>query len=261
MRIAVVGHTGRVGQELQSLIYNSGDVLTAGWDRQGPYMLEVHLVKNATPELDLAQTRNFRIIKLQEGWRPDDIDVVIDFSLPENFPKLLEWCQVHQKPLVSGVTGLGEINEISLMPLMGPSFKLKAPLFWSSNMSLGIALLKQFIEMAKIFGPHDFAISETHHIHKKDSPSGTALSLAAKVKETFKLNKPLAIEAVRTEEVFGIHEVTFKSDDEVVRIYHEAMNRKVFASGALKVAHWLVTKPVVPKIFVMEDFIRDVKNS
>lgn len=254
MKIAVVGHTGRVGQELQNLISASSHTLTAGWDSKGPCMLAA--AKGAS---DNGKPTTYS--KSSEGWMADEIDVVIDFSLPENFPQLLNWCQDHNKVLVSGVTGLGEITPESLQKIMGSGFKVRAPFFWSSNMSLGIALLKQFIEMAKFFDPEDFMISETHHIHKKDSPSGTALSLAYKLKNTFKLNKDIPIEAHRKEEVFGIHEVTFKSDDEVVRIYHEAKNRRVFASGALKVAEWMKSKSKESRLYFMEDFINDVKNS
>ena len=254
MKIAVAGHSGRVGQELQYLISQSRYQLTAGWDRDGACMLkqdESPEGSNSAPNLSVTQ----------KEWVAADIDVVVDFSMPDNFPKLLEWCQTHRKPLVSGVTGLGEITSSSLKKIMGPDFKLKTPLFWSSNMSLGIALLKQFIEMAKFFGPHDFFITETHHVHKIDSPSGTAISLAHKLRNTFKTNKDVPIEAIRKEEVFGIHEVTFKSDDEVVRIYHEAMNRRVFASGALRVAEWMDSHPKEPGLYFMEDFINNVKNA
>lgn len=240
MKIAIAGHTGRVGKELQDLIKSSENIVTAGWASEGPLMF--------------SQSKS-------SSWNPDEIDIVIDFSLPENFSKLLTWCQTHNKPMVSGVTGLGEITSNSLKDIMGPEFEFKAPVFWSSNMSLGIALLKQFIEMAKFFNPHEFHISETHHVQKKDSPSGTALSLAFKIENTFGLKQKVNIEAFRKEEVFGIHEVTFKSDDEIISIYHEAKNRRVFASGALKVAQWMFDSSLEPKLHFMEDFIQDVKNT
>jgi 4-hydroxy-tetrahydrodipicolinate reductase len=202
----------------------------------------------------------YYISKIKKTWDADAIDVVIDFSLPENFKKTLTWCQAHQKPLVTGVTGLGEITNAKLHEIMGKDFKITTPLFWSSNMSLGIALLKKFIELVKVFEPQSVEISETHHVQKKDSPSGTALSLAHGAKSLLNYKKEIPIEALRVEEVFGIHEVTFKSDDEVLRIYHEAMNRKVFASGALKVAEWLISKKE-SRLMFMEDFIQDVKKS
>lgn len=244
MKIAIVGHTGRVGKELLTLIQNSEHICTAGWDSHGPKMLESY--NNDNNEL---------------SWDADQIDIVIDFSLHENFPKILSWCQSNSKPLVSGVTGLGEITDQKLKEIMGADFKLRSPFFWSSNMSLGIALVKMFIKMSHIFGPKEFSISETHHIHKKDSPSGTALSLAHSIEKEFNLKKNIPIEAIRAEEVFGIHEVTFRSDEEEIKIYHEAKNRKVFASGALKVSEWLGSKTKAPKLYFMEDYIKDVKNS
>lgn len=240
MNIAVVGHTGRVGKEILCLIQETEDTFVAGWGRAGQKMI------NASGET--------------EGWDSSKIDIVIDFSLPDNFQHTLKWCQQHNKILVSGVTGLGELTESRLQEIMGPDFKIKTPIFWSSNMSIGIALLRQFIKMVKIFNPQEVMISETHHIHKKDSPSGTALSLAHEVKDSMGFNKEIPISAIRTEEVFGIHEVTFKSDDEVIKIYHEAMNRRVFASGALKVAKWMLNKKE-SRLYFMEDFVRDVKNT
>jgi 4-hydroxy-tetrahydrodipicolinate reductase len=254
MKIAVAGHTGRVGQELQYLIAQSKHQLTAGWDREGTCMLK-------QDESPAGTTAPPNLKTTHDEWIASEIDVVIDFSMPDNFPKLLDWCQTFQKPLVSGVTGLDEVTSSSLKEIMGSKFKLQAPLFWSSNMSLGIALLKQFIVMAKFFGPHDFFISETHHVHKVDSPSGTAISLARKLQSTFEVDKDIPIEAIRKEEVFGIHEVTLKSDNELVRIYHEAMNRRVFASGALRVAEWMESQPKEPGLYFMEDFISNVKNA
>lgn len=238
MRVAVVGHTGRVGKEILGLIESSNHSFVAGWGSQGPHMAKDN----------------------SKGWKADEIDVVIDFSLPENFENTLMWCQENKKPLVSGITGLGEITDKKLTEIMGVGFKLQAPVFWASNMSVGIALLRSFIQLTKIFNSNEVSISETHHIHKKDSPSGTAISLAHQVKTSLDLDKEIPIEAIRTEEVFGIHEVTFKSDDEVIKIYHEAMNRRVFASGALKVAEWMQNKKD-PRLYFMEDFIQDVKNS
>ncbi len=239
MNVAVVGYTGRVGSEVVKLIELSNHKFMAGWGIDGQKMLSS---KGNSP-----------------AWDPKHIDVVIDFSMPENFQSVVQWCQVNKKPLVSGVTGLGEIKIEKLKEILGQDFKFQAPIFWASNMSIGIALLKQFIEMSKILNPIKVNISETHHIHKKDSPSGTAITLATKAKQAFGLSKDVPIEAFRTEEVFGIHNVRIESDDEVIQLYHEAMNRKVFASGSLKVAEWLVSQSE-PRLYFMEEYILDVKN-
>lgn len=234
MNVAVVGYTGRVGREIINLLKDMDHNFVAGWGSQGQSMIN----------------------DFDSNWDPDQIEIVIDFSLPENFKDVVSWCQAHSKPLVSGVTGLGEIHTESLKTIMGQSFKIKAPIFWASNMSVGIALMKQFIEMTKVFHSKKVSISETHHVHKKDSPSGTALSLALKAKQSLGLNYEIPIEAFRTDEVFGVHTLRFESDDEVIQIYHEAMNRKVFASGSIKVAEWLVQKREA-QMYFMEDFIQD----
>lgn len=240
MKVAVVGHTGRVGLEIVNLLKNSKHEFTAGWGRQGQ-------------EMFMGDGGDSSV------WNPRNIDVVIDFSMPENFKSVVQWCQTNKKPLVSGVTGLGEIKIEKLKEILGKDFNAHAPIFWASNMSIGIALLKQFIELSKIFNPNKVSISETHHIHKKDSPSGTAITLASKAKQAFGLSHDIPIEAIRTEEVFGIHNVRIESDDEVIQLYHEAMNRKVFASGSIKVAEWLVSKSE-PRLYFMEEYILDVKN-
>ncbi len=97
MRIAIAGHTGRVGQELVKIIENSHHQLVGTWNSAGQKMLE----------------------NGQDGWQKSEIDVVIDFSLSESFPNILKWCNSEKVPLVSGVTGLGDLTELKVSEIVG----------------------------------------------------------------------------------------------------------------------------------------------
>src|SRR3989338_720323 len=101
-------------------------------------------------------------------------DVIIDFSLPEATQVLLERAIEHPKPLVIGTTGL-DTHQMNLLKTASESM----PILYATNMSLGVALLNQLVHMAaKTLDGFDIEIVEQHHRHKKDAPSGTALTLA-----------------------------------------------------------------------------------
>lgn len=241
MRIAISGHTGRVGQELIKTLDSKGHTWVAGWNRSGQSIV------NPKGEL------------LQKHWNKKEIDIVIDFSLAENFKNVFDWCLEHKIPLVSGATGLGELNHSVLKKISGhKDLNLEIPFFWSSNMSLGIALIRQFIKKMGLFKAVEFEVSEVHHLQKLDSPSGTAITLAQDVEQAFGLKDKIAIKAQRIDGVFGIHKVKIKSEDEIVEFYHEALNRKVFANGALQIAEWLYKKNQ-PGFFSLGDFLGDVE--
>ena len=110
------------------------------------------------------------------------------------------------------------------------------PVLWSANMSLGVNFVAELIKSLSVLEEDfDFQIEETHHRHKVDKPSGTAIllqeSLQAKLKKT--LPEPLS---VRGGGVFGIHKLMAMSEEETITIEHVALNRKVFAKGAVKAA-------------------------
>ena len=139
-------------------------------------------------------------------------------------------------PFVSGTTGLSRTDHLLLTKA-----SKKIPALWAPNMSLGVAALERAIEALKSLSHFDFQIEETHHIHKKDSPSGTALRLQKTLEKTVgrKLPDPLAI---RGGGVFGIHQVHALGSNETLIFEHRALNRKVFAEGALFAAAWLSHK-------------------
>lgn len=235
LKIGLVGHSGRMGQEIKALIEESAELTLAGvWDRQGA-----------------------RLANTDGAWCADEIDAVIDFSLPDNFKDVVKWCHENKVPLVSGVTGLTSSFEKSVLNALGDA-QVKTPFFWASNMSLGIASVRQMLRALKVFRKESFNIVETHHVHKKDKPSGTAVTLKQDL-ETFVDPKQIKVGSIREGEVFGVHEVTVKTPNEEIKIKHTALNRKVFAQGSLEVVNWLKGQP--QGFYTMGDFLKDATES
>jgi 4-hydroxy-tetrahydrodipicolinate reductase len=185
-------------------------------------------------------------------------DVVIDFSLPEGTELVLQAVVRHGTPLVCGVTGLNESQHVLLA---GASEQL--PLVFDRNMSLGIAILGRAVREAAAALGTDFAVqvSEVHHVHKKDAPSGTALKLgeaiAASRGETGTGAVQFKVE--RRGETPGDHEVTMASTTEKLTFAHSVMTRQVFVDGALAAAAWVIGKPAGR--YSMQDVLFSHPNS
>jgi 4-hydroxy-tetrahydrodipicolinate reductase len=173
-------------------------------------------------------------------------DVIIDFSSREALPLTLNLAVTTKTPLVIGITGIND-NELQAIKLAAK----KIPVFCASNFSFGAALT---IHLAKQIAPFistfTNSITETHHIHKKDSPSGTAISLKdALVNSNPKLSLP--IESIREGEVIGKHTLICLSNEEKITLSHESFSRDVFAKGALKAAFFLQSQK--NGLYSMED--------
>ncbi len=168
-------------------------------------------------------------------------DVVIDFSLPEATSRIADSVARLQKPLVCGVSGLGD-KELAALD----SAAATVPLVYDRNMSQGIAVLQSLVERAARSLGDDFAIEihETHHVHKKDAPSGTALKLGAAVGDARAMENTDAIryQSDRRGEVPGDHDVIFSSPTERLTLSHSVTTRHVFAEGALRAARWIVSQ-------------------
>ncbi len=138
--------------------------------------------------------------------------------------------------MVSGTTGLTAKDK----KLIDSAAK-KVPVLWAPNMSVGIAFFKSLLRSFGGIEGFDFQVLETHHTKKKDAPSGTALLLQEELQAHVRSKLPPPI-SLRLGGVLGIHEVIAASQQEIISIKHEALNRKVFAEGALKAAAWLKLK-------------------
>ena len=167
-------------------------------------------------------------------------DVVIDFSLPSGTEKVLQAIARHGKPLVCGVSGLSDAQMQQLDRVAA-----QVPVVYDRNMSLGIAVLERAVrDAAASLGPDfEVVIAETHHVHKKDAPSGTALKLGEAVAQAAPGGREIEYRVERQGEVPGDHEVIMTSPVERLGFSHSVTSRDVFADGALHAARWLPGRP------------------
>ena len=194
-----------------------------------------------------------------------DCDVVIEFSTPATAIANIEKCFELDIPMVIGTTGwYANLDDIS-----NRCKNEGHTLFYAPNFSIGMNFVfKLNKEMARFAQKYDYQldITETHHIHKLDKPSGTAVKLAEDIIENndnyeyWELEedaqendeKMLRVNAIREGEVFGIHEIKALSDCDEITLRHEAFSRKGFATGAVIAAEFIQNKK---GIFTMEDLL------
>ena len=167
-----------------------------------------------------------------------DIDVLIDFTLPDGLQSAARWCAKNRTPLLSGTTGLDEQQQGCL-----PEAARSVAVLHSANLSLGMGLLQRLVEeAARVLGDTaDITIEDVHHIHKKDAPSGTALMLGGAIAE-FCPHGDITYNSKREGEVIGRHVVRFSLADEQIELSHTAENRSIYATGALHAALWLANQ-------------------
>lgn len=237
MKIAIVGAAGRMGQKLIEL--------AKGTD------LEV------VSKVDVAEG-------FDRTWS-DDVEGVIDFSYHAGVPAAITKAAEQGIAYVIGTTGLTAEEQKAV-----DAAATKIPVVQSGNYSLGVNLLLELVQKAAtVLGPeYDIEVTEMHHRHKKDAPSGTALMLAraahagrksscaatpATEAECFVFGRQgdigerpqgeIAIHALRGGSVVGDHTVMFAGDLERVEITHKAQDRAAFAAGALKALSWAKGRP------------------
>ncbi len=196
-------------------------------------------------------------------------DVMIYFSTPDGAMNALEICVAARKPLLSGTTGLSPEQFACLDRTTAEIAVLHAP-----NMSIGVnVLLRTIGALTTALGAeYDVEIVETHHRHKPDAPSGTALAMLEAVKAArSNENAPpsvvhgrhgavgarpageIGVHAVRLGDTVGRHVVSFGGLGETIRVEHEAQSRDTFARGALRAARWLA--PRRPGRYTMQDVL------
>jgi 4-hydroxy-tetrahydrodipicolinate reductase len=159
-----------------------------------------------------------------------DFDVAVDFSLPEAFDAVLALCESRGAALVSGTTGLSQAQVVAL-----DAAAARIPVIWSSNFSAGVAVLTALVRQAAAALPGwDADIVEAHHVHKKDAPSGTALTLGAAVMAG-RGGAPY-YSSLRAGDIVGEHTVQLTGAGERLELVHRATDRDIFARGALEAA-------------------------
>lgn len=242
INVGIHGSTGRVGRLLIENLMKDTDAK--------PSVL--HAIDDfgfATPK-DAIITESVATLLTQS-------DVVIDFTISMGTQTLLEHVLANPKPLVIGTTGLDEHQQ----NLLKEAATLM-PILYSTNMSLGVAVLNRLVELAsKSLSDFDIEIVEQHHRYKKDAPSGTALTLGEHAARGRGLNlddvrvsgrngligertkNEIAIMALRGGDIVGRHTVGFYNDGEFIEMNHTATSRDTFAKGAIKAAKWITKQP------------------
>jgi 4-hydroxy-tetrahydrodipicolinate reductase len=185
-----------------------------------------------------------------------DCDAVVDFSQPEAMLELAELALKRGPRLpafVVGSTGWKPEQRARLEALAG-----KTPVLMSSNFSIGVlALLEILRSAAPLLEKLGYtpSIVETHHKHKKDAPSGTAISLQRAISPSGPGN--VQTHSVRSGEIIGDHEVTFHGSADHITLGHFAQDRSIFARGAIEAALWLAGKPATGRITSVDSFFKE----
>ena len=250
IKIGIVGIEGRMGKSIAlAVLRSSGVELVAGIEHSNHKMLGKDIgIINGEKKLGVRVTDN-----VDELFK--DLDVVIEFGLEPATKEYLLYAKKYKKAFISGSTALTN-NTIKLMKKNSKTI----PVFWAPNMSLGANLIKLLSEKAtdKLGLDFDIDITDLHHKHKKDIPSGTALfikeAIEKKLKEKKISKKKINIAAFRSGDSTGEHSIIFSGDGERIEIKHMSSSRTIFSNGAVKVAKWIFKKK--PGFYVMDDFLK-----
>ena len=248
LKVGIAGCNGRMGQLLVAEVKAAPDLtLSGGHDRNPAAISDIAFAINARDLFDHS-------------------DIVIDFSSVESSLHHAEIAAQAGKALLIGTTGFTPEQVAQLK-----AFGERAPILLSANTSLGVNLLIQLTKkVASILG-NDYAIEifESHHKHKVDAPSGTALAIGRAAAEGRKIDfeshksidrngvrKPddIGFSVARGGDVVGEHTVYFYGEGERLELSHRATDRKLFAKGAIATARWLGTQP--PGFYTMDDFLK-----
>ena len=220
----------------------------------------------------IALERGHQIVSIIDKDNQDDFnspefksaDVAIEFSMPTAAMENYEKCFAANVPVVAGTTGwLSRMDEIKDACKDG-----KQTFFYASNYSIGVniffALNKYLAKIMNNYPAYDVRMEEVHHIHKLDSPSGTAITLAEGIiqnldrkdkwiESSTPATDEVGITAFRRDEVPGIHTIIYESAVDTISMTHDAKSREGFALGAVVAAEFLAGKK---GFYTMEDLMK-----
>jgi len=207
------------------------------------------ILELAKQDPELSVSGEFDVIEENPEQFIEKCDCLIEFTAPQATMEHIALCVKHNKAVVIGTTGFSEDERKKV-----EEASEKIPVVLSPNMAVGVNLLfKMVADAAKVLGKeYSIEIVEAHHVHKKDSPSGTAKEIARIIKEG-KGDVKIPIESVREGEIVGEHTVTFESSVDLIEITHSAKTRDIFAKGALQAAKFVVGKK--HGLFTMKDVL------
>lgn len=173
----------------------------------------------------------------------ENTDVAIDFTNAEAVMHNISYCLDRQIPLVIGTTGwYGKRSDVE-----SDCLNRDGAIVWGSNFSVGVNVFFELNKFAaallKKFDSYKPMITEIHHVHKKDAPSGTAKILAEDTAAAMNIEAAgIPIESLREGDVTGLHRIAYKTDNDVITLQHDALTRESFARGAIKAAEWVADK-------------------
>ena len=263
IKIAVAGCLGRMGQDITKKILSNNKLeFVGGFEHKKHININKQISKVSDADsLKLIDSNPSLSIKLA--------NVLIDFTTPKSTLENVKIASLNKTAVVIGTTGMTESQKKKIK-----SYSKKIPILMSSNMSLGVNLLFSLVQQTALTLKdidYDIEIAETHHKHKKDAPSGTALSLGEyaaigrkislkniKVLDrTKKLNSrkkgDIGFSVTRGGEIAGEHTVSFIGAHDRVDLVHKANNRSIFVSGAIESAIFISKKK--SGFFSMKDLL------
>jgi 4-hydroxy-tetrahydrodipicolinate reductase len=244
LSIGIIGITGKMGRAISSIILGDPKTTLSGGTTHKNSIYYGHIISSFLTQYNGEKHVSDDIERLLTT-----SDVVIDFSHPSILDEVLTLSTSIKTPLIIGTTGLTPDN----FKHLDISSK-HCPILYSSNFSIGIALINKFIKTlpSHFIALSDISILEKHHKEKKDSPSGTALTLSSNLKRTDS-NKAIPIQSIRQGKEIGLHSILFDSEYEDITINHMAKTRKVFAKGAVIASKFIHGKG--PGLYTIEDVL------
>ena len=240
MKIILIGY-GKMGQTIEKIAQDKGHEIVGKIDKD-----------------NLSDLANYNA---------NQADVAIEFTQPNSAVNNIKTCISNGIPVVCGTTGwLEKLPEIE-----AACAENKGAFFYASNFSVGVNIFFHLNKyLAKMMNPqsqYEMDVEETHHVHKKDAPSGTAITIAEGIlenidrKDSWKLeeeggeeasDKEVGITSYRIDEVPGTHQVSYSCEIDSIEISHTAHSRQGFAQGAVLAAEWIVGKQ---GMFGMDDML------
>ena len=263
MRIAVIGAAGRMGKVLIEAVHLHPQL------ELGAAIVSEHSTLLGVDAGELAGVGKSGVYCANSLAKVvDDFDLLIDFTTPELTLQNLQFCAAHHKAMVIGTTGLSAAQITQLQ-----EYSQQIAVVFASNMSVGMNLCFKVLDtIARTLGDdYDVEIIETHHRHKVDAPSGTAISLgevvANALQRTLKEHavygregiigprppQQIGFATVRAGDVVGDHTVLFANEGERIELTHKASSRMTFAKGATRAAAWLAQQDA--GLFDMQDVL------
>ena len=248
LRVALTGAGGRMGRAVAQAVLSDANATIVGVCARESSDLVGETVASALG-IDIPDLRIGGTLDLS------NVDVVIDFTLPESSLAYAQQCAVAGVPIVVGTTGFTDEQRATLTEALASVASCRA-----ANFSTGVNLAYRLLELsAKVLGDAaDIEVHEAHHKYKIDAPSGTALAMGAAIAQTMGTDlsqvarydrssnrEPgtIGFSVVRAGDIVGEHTVLFASEGERLEITHKASSRSAFATGALRAAHFIADKP------------------